>query len=71
MLKLLAVVATATVAWCGLVVGLAVGAAFGALASITTVIVSALNPRLREDFIRIADVAASARRGSPPEQKAQ
>ena len=59
-MKLFVVVLVSALTWCGLVVGIAVGAAFGTLASLSTLCVAFLNPNFHEELRRTEHATLSA-----------
>jgi len=52
------VLISAALTWCGLVVGLAVGVAFGTLASLSTFFLALHQPELRRALVETAEQSA-------------
>jgi hypothetical protein len=51
-MKLVVLALVSVLTWCGLIVGVAVGAAFGTLASMSTIFAAFLNPVFHEELRR-------------------
>lgn len=59
-MKLLVVALVSALTWCGLIVGVAVGAAFGTIASMSTLFVAFLNPHFHDELRRTEQLSAAA-----------
>jgi len=59
-MKLLAVALLSALTWCGLIVGVAVGAAFGTLASMSALFCAFINPSFHEELRRTEQLAGAA-----------
>ena len=59
-MKIVVAALVAFVTWCGLLVGIAVGAAFGALVSMSTLFCAFLSPQLHQEMLQAEHVAANA-----------
>jgi hypothetical protein len=69
-MRLLVVVLSAGLTWCGLIVGLAVGVAFGTLASLSTFFIALHQPELRRALIETAEQSTARVIGQKPSRTA-
>lgn len=58
-MRYLVVFVSACLTWCGLIIGLAVGIAFGTLASLSAFVISASHPEIRRNIIESTDRSVS------------
>jgi hypothetical protein len=54
-MRFLVVFLSASLTWCGLIIGLAVGIAFGTLASLSAFIISASDPEIRRTILETSE----------------
>ena len=64
-MRLLVVLLSAGLTWCGLIIGVAVGVAFGTLASLSTFFLALHQPELRRSLIESAEHSAARVLGQP------
>jgi hypothetical protein len=69
-MRLLVVLLSAGLTWCGLIIGVAVGVAFGMLASLSTFFLALHQPELRRSLIEAADHSAARFIGQTPSRTA-